>query len=140
MKHYDGDENNIPVDSIKGLEAYDVWVQAFEKGSIEPNGNAYNIAVIRDARGYAAAFFKELLENWPAEKEQDRKIRDGFVEVEVAYRNIAKHFDKLHERYPFPEGGTPNGQSRTEDIEQLRHIKEEEMKAIEILRKILKGL
>lgn len=140
LEHYDGEEENIPVDSVKGLAGYDVWMKAFENGSIEPNGNAYNIAVVRDARGNAAAFFKELLEIWPTEQDQDWNIRDWFGKAEAAYRNITKHFDKLHERYPFPEGGTPNGQSRAEDIEQLRLIKEEEAKAVGVLRKILKGL
>lgn len=136
LEHYDGEERNIPADSVKGMAAYDVWIEAFGKGEIEPNGNAYNIAVIRDARSNAAEFFKELQASWPAKGEQGRSIQAYFGEAEAAYTTISTYFDKLHERFPFPEGGMPNDPSGAEIVTQLITIKEEELKAVEILRKI----
>ncbi|KKO52403.1 RNA polymerase sigma factor [Paenibacillus sp. DMB20] len=141
IEHYEGKEKNVPADSVKGIAAYDAWMDSFEKGAIEPNGNAYNIAVYRDARNYAALFFKELTDLWRMEDHDgDAKITGLIKDAEAAYRRISNDYDRLHERFPYPEGGAPNEVDGKEAIRLLERIKAEEIRAVEILRNIMNAL
>lgn len=60
LAHYKGYDPYAMPGTICGLGAYAAWREALREGKVEPNGHAYNIAVLRDARHYAREFFREL--------------------------------------------------------------------------------
>ncbi len=105
--HYEGREINSPSESVRGIKAYDVWCDAFRGRKVEPNGNAYNIAVIMDCRKYAGEFLKEVMTSWPQTEETDIRVRSLLGEAAELYVAIADNFYKLHQLYPFPQGGDP---------------------------------
>ncbi|MDB5054814.1 MAG: sigma-70 family polymerase sigma factor, partial [Bacilli bacterium] len=138
LEHYDGKENENPSDSVKGIRAYEVWCDAFRGGNVEPNGNAYNIAIIMNGRKYAAEFLKEVQTNWPDIEDADNRIRLLLGEAVELYTEISSKLTTLHEMFPFPEGGEPNTPTKSQQtIELLQIIKTLEIKGVETLRNIL---
>ena len=141
LDHYEGREINSPSESVRGIKAYDVWCDAFRGRKVEPNGNAYNIAVIMDGRKYAGEFLKEVMTSWPQAEETDIRVRSLLGEAAELYVTIADNFYKLHQLYPFPQGGEPNEPSNAQQsIGLLETIKTKELRAVEILRETLNQL
>ena len=141
LDHYEGREINSPSESVRGIKAYDVWCDAFRGRKVEPNGNAYNIAVIMDGRKYAGEFLKEVMTSWPQAEETDIRVRSLLGEAAELYVHIADNFSKLHQLYPFPQGGEPNEPSNAQQsIGLLETIKTKELRAVEILRETLNQL
>ncbi|XEC95898.1 RNA polymerase sigma factor [Paenibacillus tarimensis] len=139
VDHYDGKE--IEPSSIKGLSAYDVWCKAFQEGTVEPNGNAYNIAVYTDGRRYAVEFLKEIHTSWPDIDESDKQIRALLEEAAEIYVDIAGNFSILHQLFTYPNGGEPNNPDiARQAIEILQNIKKKELSGAELFRNILKHL
>lgn len=137
-EHYEGEESRTPSEAVKGLAAYDAWIDALQGGQIEPNGHAYNIAVILDGRKYAAKFWQELGVEWPQASETDRAIRSLIGNATELYEGIAESLALLHGMFPYPEGGEPNNETKSrEAIEILQTIKKQETAAVEVLRKML---
>jgi hypothetical protein len=138
LDHYDGKEDESTSISVKGIRAYEVWCEAYQAGTVEPNGNSYNIAVIRDGRKSAAQFLKEVQTDWPIAEETDRTLSKLMGEAAELYTGIAEHFDTLHKMFPFPEGGEPNTPAKSEkSIELLLKIKEQESSGKELFRQML---
>jgi RNA polymerase sigma factor (sigma-70 family) len=130
VEHYDGEESNSSSGSVKGIKAYDIWCDALRGGTVEPNGNAYNIAVIMDGRKHAAPFLNEILAGWPQAEEAD-----------IQYEEIASHFEALHHMFPFPEGGEPNTEMNArKSIELLQAIKKQEVAVVQVFRMLLEQL
>ena len=92
LDHYEGREINSPSESVRGIKAYDVWCDAFRGRKVEPNGNAYNIAVIMDGRKYAGEFLKEVMTSWPQAEEKDIRVRSLLGEAAELYVTIADNF------------------------------------------------
>jgi len=137
IEHYEGRESAIPANCVKGLAAYDTWLEALEGGVIEPNGHAYNIAVLRDARYYGAEFFKELKQVWPIEEKSEELTRH-FDEASALYQGMYEKLDELHRMFPFPQGGQPNDSLTAREARGLvEGIKPLESKALECMKEIL---
>ncbi|MCE5168450.1 RNA polymerase sigma factor [Paenibacillus profundus] len=108
LDHYHGREEQ-PQYSVHGLAAYDVWVEAFRGGTVEPNGNSYNIAVVQDARHYAAQFLNELSDTWQGgDAAADDRLRNLGKEAAGLYASMAEQLQELQQMFPFPAGGEPN--------------------------------
>ncbi len=138
LDHYDGKETRDPATAVSGIAAYDVWCDAFRNGSVEPNGNAYNVAVIKDGRTYAAQFLEEAAASWPSTAPDVRPLLNEAARV---YTGIADMFGKLQDMYPFPQGGEPNrADNARQTIELLQAIKQQEQSAVDILRNIARAL
>jgi len=138
LDHYYGKEEPFKVGK-RGLEAYDVWMDAFHGGKIEPNGNAYNIAVVGDARRLAADFLGELSSTWQGDDESDKRIRELSTEAASVYKKIAEKFQKLALMFPFPSGGEPNADVNRENaIDVLQSIRELEEQSVSLLEQCLK--
>ncbi|MCK6076013.1 RNA polymerase sigma factor [Paenibacillus silvae] len=124
LAHYEGRDANTLPGTVSGLAAYGVWREALRTGDIEPNGHAYNIAVLWDARAYARSFFAELRQLWTvsADKNSIEPTRDvgdnlssiclntmHFIQLcqmaEEKYCLIAEKLHLLVECFPFPDGG-----------------------------------
>lgn len=59
----------------QGLAGYEAWIAAMERRSADENGNAYNTAVIADAREYAAQFLRDLAQRWDGANVVERTVR-----------------------------------------------------------------
>jgi len=133
LDHYYGKEEAFD-EGKRGIEAYDVWIDAFCGGKIEANGNAYNIAVVGDARRLAADFLNELSSAWQGDDESDNRIRELCKKAAFIYRKIAEKFQELALMFPFPSGGEPNADANREPaIGVLQSIKELEEQAVSLL-------
>ncbi|WP_223285555.1 RNA polymerase sigma factor [Paenibacillus sp. PL91] len=141
VEHYDGEESTSSSGSVKGIKAYDVWCDALREGTVEPNGNAYNIAVIMDGRKHAAPFLNEIMASWPQADDVDNRIRELLGEAAQLYEGISSHYEALHHMFPFPEGGEPGSEMNArKSIEHLQAIKKQEEAAAQVFRMLLQQL
>ncbi|GIP36514.1 RNA polymerase sigma factor [Paenibacillus sp. J2TS4] len=136
LDHYDGKE--APTDrGERGLRAYDVWINAFRGGKIEPNGNAYNIAVVQDARRFAADFLSEINAEWQGDDESDELIRALSAEAAQLFRQMAEQLQELALLFPFPSGGDPNSVvNRERAVNVLQSVKGLEEQAVSLLEQM----
>nr|WP_166245531.1 sigma-70 family RNA polymerase sigma factor [Paenibacillus turpanensis] len=137
LDHYHGRESGFE-DCVHGLKAYETWMEAFRAGNIEPNGNAYNAAVIQEARAQGAAFLKELSESWKGDGERSQQIRGLCREASATYEQIADQLADLCVRFPFPAGGAPNEEAQAQAaIAVLQEVYELEKTAVGLLEQLL---
>ncbi|MED1950110.1 RNA polymerase sigma factor [Brevibacillus centrosporus] len=122
-----------------GLDAYADWLNAFEKRTIEPNGNAYTLAIAHDARRNASDFWKEIAETW-TDTTFDA-IRPVCLQAADLYGAIADEFAQLCRLFPFPAGGEPNDpQQSAQAIALLTSIEAKERQALALLENMLQEL
>lgn len=136
LDHYHGKE--APIDrGERGLRAYGVWVDAFRGGNIEPNGNAYNIAVLQDARRFAAEFLEEISAEWQGDDPSDERIRALGTEAAQLYRQMAEQLQELAVLFPFPSGGDPKSiVNRERAVSVLQSVKALEEQVVSLLEQI----
>lgn len=140
IEQYEGKESVVPT-AVKGIAAYDAWIESLQGRKIEPNGHAYNIEVLRDARYYAAEFFKELIAAWPDANTEGPELTQQFKEASVLYTGMCEKFSVLHQMFPFPVGGEPNSEDQaTTAITLVEDIKALEIEAVAKLREIFAKL
>jgi hypothetical protein len=134
IHHAYGNEVGLPGFST-GLKAFDAWIAAFSGGKVEESGNAYNVAVINDARQYAIHFLRQL----PVYGMMPdiSYILEVVHRVIPIYDAIAKLFAELAVLFPYPNGGEPNNPVyANQAIELLKKISELEIKGINQLEQI----
>ncbi len=119
---------------IKGCEA---WIHAFQKQKVSDFGNAYNAAVVHDARKFAALFFEDI-----SHKESiNDDVRHLAKQTSQKYGEIAEHLNQLVRMFPFPQGGNPNDPLEAKRaIEILYDAKGKEEQVIKILEEMLTKL
>lgn len=140
IEHYEGREGAVS-NAVKGVSAYDAWLEALQGDGIEPNGHAYNIEVLRDARYYGAEFFKELTSVWTNESGEEQELVPFFEQTSLLYTEICKRFSVLQQMFPFPEGGDPNSKAQaTKAISLVEEIKELEIEAVAKLKEMYAAL
>lgn len=140
IEQYEGKESVVPT-AVKGLAAYDAWIESLQGRKIEPNGHAYNIEVLRDARYYAAEFFKELIAAWPDANKEGPELTQQFKEASALYSGMCEKYSVLHQMFPFPVGGEPNSEDQaTTAISLVEDIKALEFEAVAKLREIFAKL
>ncbi|QAY65944.1 hypothetical protein [Paenibacillus protaetiae] len=144
IRHYNGVE--APNGTIvHGLAAYETWIDAFRGGQIEPNGNAYNAAVIQEARMYASLFLSELAESWEsgqdADADADSEVRAICREAAALYGETAEQLKTLTTRFPFPAGGDPHAAAEANAaiaaLQQAYKLETEAFALLEQLHRIL---
>lgn len=136
LDHYHGRESSMD-HAERGIRAYDAWIDAFRGGKIEPNGNAYNAAVVHDARHYAAAFLNGISAEWRGAEDTDNRIRAISAEAARLYRQMAEQLRELAIMFPFPAGGDPNVQENSERaIRTLQAVKALEEQAVALLEQM----
>ncbi|MWV42440.1 sigma-70 family RNA polymerase sigma factor [Paenibacillus sp. HJL G12] len=143
IEHYKGNElqAHVPAGAVKGISAYDAWCEAFRNKKVEPNGNAYNIAVFGDSKKYAAQFLSEVASSWNLTEDPHANMVELLVEAAETYRQTAEVFRKLHALFPYPTGGEPNGKEyASQAITLLEQAKSLEIKGVQQLEQILKTL
>ncbi|NIK77072.1 hypothetical protein FHS15_002197 [Paenibacillus castaneae] len=121
-----------------GLAGYDAWIACLERRAVDPFGNAYNIAVVSDAREYAAQFLRELVIHWSGENVVERTVRSLAAKAAAHYEKTAAALIGIREMFPFPQGGQPDDPATAvRAVELLRAAKETEGQGIEVLERLL---
>lgn len=140
LAHYRGEDPYSLPNTVSGLAAYGVWREALEYRRVEPNGHAYNIAVLWDARRYASEFFKELSLKWASIPRYSSLI-PFCLQAEELYRNMSQKLNTLAELFPFPDGGLPNEKLHADQaISILLEVEELERAAVVVIKALLKGM
>ncbi|WP_308443032.1 RNA polymerase sigma factor [Xylanibacillus composti] len=136
LDHYHGIES--PTDrGERGLRAYDVWIDAFHGGKIEPNGNAYNMEVVQDARRLAAEFLREICAKWQGDGESYKRMRALSAEAAQVYQQMSEELQELVVLFPFPAGGDPNSVVNLERaVKVLQSVKALEEQAVSLLEQM----
>jgi RNA polymerase sigma factor (sigma-70 family) len=130
LAHYRGEDPYTLPNTVSGLAAYSLWREALEYRRVEPNGHAYNIAVLWDARRYAGEFFRELSVKWASIPRYSSLI-PFCLQAEELYRNMSQRLNMLKQRFPFPEGGKPNEKFQADQaISILLEVEELERAAV----------
>ncbi|USG66458.1 sigma-70 family RNA polymerase sigma factor [Brevibacillus ruminantium] len=137
LKHY-REEAGDPVCSY-GLAAYATWRDAFAQKGVEPNGNAYTLAVAEDARRYGYLFWREIEKTWT--DTQFDGIRPLVHKAADLYGQISDEYKVLTRMFPFPAGGEPNDPQESEEaIRILGRIEALEQEAVSLLEEMQKQL
>ncbi|MGP4081404.1 hypothetical protein ACTWQL_15980 [Pseudalkalibacillus sp. R45] len=124
----------VPMKFQNGLKGYDAWVKAFKKGEVHPFGNAYNIAVLYDARRFAAKFLKDVRSEW---QDENDAVASYAGIASDHYEDVAQQLLEFRNIFPFPVGGEPNEPANRERaIGLLKKAKESERLGIEALQKM----
>lgn len=140
LAHYRGEDPYTLPNTVSGLAAYAVWREALEYRRVEPNGHAYNIAVLWDARRYASEFFKELSLKWASTARYSSLIA-FCLQAEELYRNMFQKLNTLAELCPFPDGGLPNEKVHADQaISILVEVEELERAAVVVIKALLEGM
>jgi len=123
---------------VRGLAAYDAWIDAFQGDRIVPFFNAYNAAVYAELRGYARDFLYVLLDD--PDYEQDR---EWLKSAWNGYQLTANALNELSSLFPFPMGGDPKNELAVEKaislLQQAKEAEREGLIALEKWRNKLKG-
>jgi len=135
IRHADGgDATFIPCSN--GLAAYDEWIAAFENGTIDPLGNASNIALYGWSREQAVHFWEEREHDviW----EKNPSIIPFIQQAKKRYDAVRRSYEELRGLFPFPHGGLPREpEVRAQAVQLLRQAKENESEAVEVLRELI---
>jgi RNA polymerase sigma factor (sigma-70 family) len=138
LAHYGGEDPYTLPNTVSGLAAYAVWREALENRRVEPNGHAYNIAILWDARRYAGEFFKELSLKWASISHYSSLI-SICLRAEELYRIMSQRLNTLTELFPFPDGGLPNEKLQADQaISILLEVEELERDAVVAIEALLK--
>ncbi|MEF3302770.1 hypothetical protein [Paenibacillus sp. GYB003] len=123
---------------VIGLAGYEAWIACMERREADPFGNAYNAAVIGDAREFAAQFLRELVVRWNGTNVIERTVRKMASEAAAHYERTAVAFAELRGMFPFPQGGRPDEPEQAERaVRLLRIAQEAETSGVEVLEKLL---
>ncbi|WP_440114327.1 RNA polymerase sigma factor [Paenibacillus sp. QZ-Y1] len=140
LAHYRGDDPYTLLNTVSAIAAYAAWRDALIQGRVEPNGHAYNLAVLWDARYYASEFFKELSQRWAVDSRYKALI-PFCHQAEGLYRMITERLLVLVRLFPFPDGGQPNMKNQADQaISILNEVEELERSAMDVIEALLGGL
>lgn len=124
-----------------GLAGYEAWIQAFLTRKIDVFGNAYNLAVVADAREHAYQFLFKLHAQWPLKTQFDSEVRHYLNKAMCIYKKVTDCFQPLLKMFPFPQGGEPNeianSQNAIESLTQAYHFEKEGVTLLEKLFELL---
>ena len=122
----------------QGLAGYDAWIGVMERRGADEHGNAYNTAVVADAREFAVRFLRDLAARWDGANVVERTVRARAAEAAEHYATVAEAFAELRSMFPFPQGGNPKDPKTADHaIGLLKRAKEAETKGVEVLEKLL---
>lgn len=124
-----------------GLKGYDAWAEAFTFRKINIPGNAYNLAIIADAREYAVKFFQGFRAKWTGQSVLEQRIVTLADEAAVHFRKTAVVLNQMRTMFPFPHGGEPNDAEQADKAIQLIHVaKAAEIQGVEVMESMLATL
>jgi len=124
-----------------GLAGYDAWIEAFGNGKIDVVGNAYNLAIIADAREFAVKFLGGFRDKWKEPTALEQRLIALAAEAAMHYGEVANALGRMRSMFPFPHGGEPNDPEQADRaIGLIRTAKAAEIRGIEVLERMLEEL
>ncbi|WP_231571614.1 hypothetical protein [Gordoniibacillus kamchatkensis] len=121
----------------QGLAGYDAWIAVMERRDADEFGNAYNTAVVADAREFAAQFLRELSVRWNGTNVVERTVRKLAGEAAVHYAAVADALAEIRDMFPFPQGGRPKEAAEADRaVTLLQRAKAAETQGVELLEKL----
>ena len=124
-----------------GLAGFDAWIGAFRKGAVDVFGNAYNTAVVCDARAYAVKFLEQIEQQWNGPEPEQREVSRLAGEAAAHYRTVYEALAELPPLYPFPQGGNPDIAANAEySIAVLERAKAAEERGVAVLERMRDAL
>lgn len=131
----------LDIRMITGLAGYDAWIGAFERGSVDPFGNAYNAAVYADARRHAERFLRGIADGDGGWSPLAPRARNLAAQAAAHYSEVAVALGELTARFPFPHGGEPNEpEHASAALASLQRARSAESHAVETLESLLEVL
>ena len=120
-----------------GLAGYEAWIDALQNGRADAMGMAYNTAVWKECRGFAAQFLQEARERLSGHAD------DLLAKAAGRYQTVFDHLTTVADLFPF-HGIDPrhfkDGDRVNTAIRALRDAKTAETKGLECLRAIVAAL
>jgi RNA polymerase sigma factor (sigma-70 family) len=139
LQHARGEEATLP-NMTCGLAAYDVFLNALQAGTVHEFGGGYNIAVISDARKFAAEFLIKLSRPFHhcLQLNMDEfRLQRIAARAAVHYAEVSAAWLGLSQLFPFPQGSIPKDPAvMQEAIELLKKAKEAEGKGVTALEEL----
>jgi len=124
-----------------GLDAYEAWIEAFKRGTVDPFGNCVNTGKVWDARSFAAEFLSEISLNWKVEASRDEQLSDLAREASEQYAIVAQRLATMRDMFPFPHGGDPNSDEQAaRALTLLQEAKAAETAGVALLERMLEAL
>lgn len=124
-----------------GLDAYEAWIEAFTKRTVDPFGNGVNTGKVWDERVFATEFLLELSLNWIGDTPQDDRLRILAKDASEQYGAVAERLAEMRDMFPFPHGGDPNSKEQAERaVTLLNEAKTAETAGVALLEQILETL
>jgi hypothetical protein len=97
-----------------GIAGYDAWKEAFAARTVVDFFNAYNLAVVGDAREFAAEFLRKISTEWEEEQICGREMCELAFAASENYQRAADALGQMRQMFPFPQGGEPNKPDQAE--------------------------
>jgi len=121
-----------------GLAGYDAWINAFKRGTVDIFGNAYNAALVCDARAYAVQFLLSIQQQWNGDSREEQDVSRLAGIAAEHYKTVFNSLTELPPLYPFPQGGNPNlPENASHSIDVLQRAKAAEERGVETLEQML---
>lgn len=125
---YGNQENDDNWEFISGLEAYDAWIDAFEKGNVDTVGNAYNIQVNKHARTTAVEFLEKISD------ELGHASTSKAIDI---YKKIVKDYEALEALFPDENNKDPQPDDKEQAIILLNQLRDQEEQGLEAMKELL---
>lgn len=123
---------------VNGLAAYDEWIASVQGETADALGHASNVRILLDARESAMHFWDELADSWSeGEAAAGTQQREWMRQAAAAYGEVYGHFERLGERFPFPDYREWDAENRAFAAAALGEAKQAEEKAIVALEQLL---
>jgi len=122
---------------VMGTAAYDAWVEVMKRRDADEFGNAFNVAVVADAREFAAEFLRRLAVQWNGTNLVERTVREQAAKAAVHYEAAVAALGELRELFPFPNGGNPKDPATADRaIECLETARDAEANGLKLLEEL----
>ena len=115
----------------KGLDAYDVWIDALKDNKADGFGNTFTAQCYHETKNYACEFIKRIAE-------RNEKVEAPLMKAADHYEEVVKHMKEIATIFPFPEvDKVKDEKNRKDAIEHLKAAKKAEKLAVEALQEAL---
>jgi hypothetical protein len=120
---------------VAGPDAFSEWAENLRWTENDPNayhGNSYCGSCYQEARGIAAVFIHQMFQKYHGKSQGS--ILTKLVSI---YQSEERYFRDFTNLFPFGFSGDLSKKKRDQGADLLKMIKEEELKAVDLLEKLI---